>query len=144
VDGGVLPPPSHTVLIANPTADVYGSDLQMKESVAGLRERGWRVVVAVPGRGPLVRELLDLGAEVQLLPYPVLRRASASPAGLARLAVAAPWIVLLFMSLQSDVIHRYASPGGVVVLTIGAAACLVAYRAMMRIGRLPTERRLLS
>jgi len=62
----------------------------------------------------------------------------------ARLAVAAPWIVLLFMSLQSDVIHRYASPGGVVVLTIGAAACLVAYRAMMRIGRLPTERRLLS
>jgi tight adherence protein B len=62
----------------------------------------------------------------------------------ARLAVAAPWIVLLFMSLQSDVIHRYASPGGVVVLAIGGAACLVAYRAMMRIGRLPVERRILS
>jgi tight adherence protein B len=60
----------------------------------------------------------------------------------ARLAVAAPWIVLLFMSLQSDVIHRYASPGGVVVLGVGATACLVAYRAMMRIGRLPVERRL--
>jgi tight adherence protein B len=62
----------------------------------------------------------------------------------ARLAVAAPWIVLLFMSLQSDVIRRYASPGGVVVLAIGGVACLVAYRAMMRIGRLPVERRLLS
>lgn len=62
----------------------------------------------------------------------------------ARLAVAAPWIVLLFMSLQSEVIHRYASPGGVVVLAVGAAACLVAYRLMMRIGRLPTERRILS
>jgi tight adherence protein B len=62
----------------------------------------------------------------------------------ARLAVAAPWIVLLLMSLQSDVIHRYATPGGVVVLAVGAAACLVAYRAMMRIGRLPVERRLLS
>ncbi|MDH2413955.1 type II secretion system F family protein [Nocardioides sp. CER19] len=62
----------------------------------------------------------------------------------ARLAVAAPWIVLLFMSLQSEVIHRYASPGGVLVLAIGAAACLVAYRAMMRIGRLPVERRILS
>ena len=60
----------------------------------------------------------------------------------ARLAVAAPWIVLLFMSLQSDVIRRYASPGGVVVLAIGGAACLVAYRLMMRIGRLPVERRL--
>ena len=62
----------------------------------------------------------------------------------ARLAVAAPWIVLLFMSFQSDVIRRYASPGGVVVLAAGAAACLVAYRLMMRIGRLPTERRILS
>ena len=84
----MLPPPAPTVLITNPTADVYGSDLQMKESVAGLRERGWRVVVAVPEEGPLVPALLDLGAEVQPLGFPVLRRASASPAGLARLAVA--------------------------------------------------------
>src|SRR4051812_6126521 len=62
----------------------------------------------------------------------------------ARLAVAAPWLVLLFMSLQSEIIHRYASPAGVVVLAFGAAACVVAYRLMMRIGRLPTERRILS
>jgi len=62
----------------------------------------------------------------------------------ARLAVAAPWLVLLFMSVQSDVIRRYASPGGVVVLAIGGAACVVAYRAMMRLGRLPVERRILS
>ena len=34
----------------------------------------------------------------------------------ARLAVAAPWLVLLLMSFQSDVIRRYASPAGVVVL----------------------------
>lgn len=62
----------------------------------------------------------------------------------ARLAVAAPWLVLLFMSLQTDVIRRYASPAGVVVLAGGAAACLVAYRLMMRLGRLPTERRILA
>lgn len=62
----------------------------------------------------------------------------------ARLAVASPWIVLLFMSFQAEVIHRYASPGGVVVLAIGAVTCVVAYRLMMRIGRLPTERRILS
>jgi len=62
----------------------------------------------------------------------------------ARLAVAAPWLVLLFMTFQSDVIHRYASPAGVAVLAGGAAACLVAYRLMMRLGRLPTERRVLS
>ena len=62
----------------------------------------------------------------------------------ARLAVAAPWLVLLLMSLQSEVIHRYASPGGVAVLVFGGIACVVAYRLMMRIGRLPTERRILS
>ena len=62
----------------------------------------------------------------------------------ARLAVAAPWLVLLLMSFQSDVIHRYASPVGVVVLALGAGACVVAYRLMMRIGRLPAERRILS
>jgi tight adherence protein B len=62
----------------------------------------------------------------------------------ARLAVAAPWVVLLFMSFQSEVIRRYASPGGVTVLVAGAAACVVAYRLMMWIGRLPTERRVMS
>ena len=62
----------------------------------------------------------------------------------ARLAVAAPWMVLLFMVGQPDVIQRYNSTGGVVVLVFGAAACLVAYRLMMRIGRLPVERRILS
>ena len=62
----------------------------------------------------------------------------------ARLAVAAPWLVLLFMSFQSEVIRRYASPAGVLVLAVGAGLCLVAYRLMMRIGRLPVERRILS
>jgi tight adherence protein B len=62
----------------------------------------------------------------------------------ARLAVAAPWLVLLFMSFQGQVIQRYASPGGVLVLAVGAGLCVVAYRLMMRIGRLPVERRILS
>ena len=62
----------------------------------------------------------------------------------ARLAVAAPWLVLLMLSFQRDVISRYASPAGVVVLVAGGACCLVAYRLMVRIGRLPEERRILS
>lgn len=62
----------------------------------------------------------------------------------ARLAVAAPWLVLLIMSLQGEVVRRYASPGGVVVLVIGAVLCVAAYWLMMRIGRLPTEKRILS
>jgi tight adherence protein B len=62
----------------------------------------------------------------------------------ARLAVAAPWLVLLLLSFQREVITRYASPAGAVVLAIGAVACVGAYRVMLRIGRLPTERRVMS
>jgi tight adherence protein B len=62
----------------------------------------------------------------------------------ARLAVAAPWIVLLTLSFQQEVISRYASTAGVMVLGLGALSCLVAYRLMVRIGRLPQERRVLS
>ncbi len=62
----------------------------------------------------------------------------------ARLAVAAPWLVLLTMAFQSEVIQRYSSTAGVLVLAIGAGSCAVAYRVMVRIGRLPTERRILA
>jgi tight adherence protein B len=61
----------------------------------------------------------------------------------ARLAVAAPWLVLLLLSFQHDVIARYASAAGIVVLLTGAAMCGSAYWLMMRIGRLPVERRIL-
>ena len=62
----------------------------------------------------------------------------------ARLAVAAPWLVLLLLCFQPEVIHRYASRAGVTVLIGGAVLCAIAYRLMVRIGRLPTERRILS
>ncbi|MGE5720372.1 MAG: type II secretion system F family protein [Nocardioidaceae bacterium] len=62
----------------------------------------------------------------------------------ARLAVAAPWLVLLMLSFQREVISRYASGAGVVVLVVGGACCVLAYRVMLRIGRLPEERRILS
>ncbi len=62
----------------------------------------------------------------------------------ARLAVAAPWAVLLLMSFQRDVVGRYASLTGAIVLLGGAGVCLVAYRLMVRIGRLPVEQRVLA
>jgi tight adherence protein B len=62
----------------------------------------------------------------------------------ARLAVAAPWAVLLAMSSQPDAVHAFASADGALVLGAGAAACVVAFRVMLRIGRLPGERRVLA
>ena len=61
----------------------------------------------------------------------------------ARLAVAAPWLVLLLLGTQSQTLTAYDSPGGTVLLAIGAAVCAVAYRVMLRIGRLPEDRRVL-
>ncbi|GAB3832462.1 type II secretion system F family protein [Kribbella italica] len=61
----------------------------------------------------------------------------------ARVAVAAPWLVLGLLSFQGDVIQRYNSPTGALVIGIGAVVCVVAYRVMLRIGRLPEPERVL-
>jgi tight adherence protein B len=105
---------------------------------------GLRIAREVGGGelGPLLRNLSSyLRAESRTRAELESRQAWAVNG--ARLAVAAPWLVLLFLSFQPEVIHRYSSPGGVVILVGGAAVCLVAYRIMLRIGRLPTERRIL-
>jgi tight adherence protein B len=62
----------------------------------------------------------------------------------ARLAVAAPWLVLLMLGTQSQTVEAYDTPAGTLLLAIGAAACIVAYRMMLRIGRLPAEQRVLQ
>lgn len=62
----------------------------------------------------------------------------------ARIAVAAPWLVLLAMSVQPDALDAFASVDGAIVLGGGAVACVVAYRLMERIGRLPVDRRVLA
>jgi tight adherence protein B len=61
----------------------------------------------------------------------------------ARLAVAAPWIVLALLATRPQSVQAYDRPAGAVVLAIGAACSLVAYRVMIRIGRLPEEQRVL-
>jgi tight adherence protein B len=61
----------------------------------------------------------------------------------ARLAVTAPWLVLLLLATQSTTLAAYDTPTGALVLAAGGAVCVVAYRIMVRIGRLPQERRVL-
>jgi len=61
----------------------------------------------------------------------------------ARLAVTAPWLVLLLLATQPATLEAYDSRTGVAVLAIGGGMCMVAYRAMLRVGRLPDERRVL-
>jgi len=62
----------------------------------------------------------------------------------ARLAVAAPWVVLLLLATQSTTLAAYDSPVGMALLIGGGVVCLVAYRLMLRIGRLPEDVRVLQ
>ena len=80
---------SPAVLMAHPSSELYGADRVMLETVEGLVEQGSRVVVTVPQTGPLVAELEARGATVSLCPSPVLRKSSANPLGLLKLAVEA-------------------------------------------------------
>ena len=61
----------------------------------------------------------------------------------ARLAVAAPWVVLGLLSLRPEAVDAYNTPQGLVVLLLGGGLCILAYRIMIRIGRLPSEQRVL-
>ncbi|RBY95888.1 type II secretion system protein F [Blastococcus sp. TF02-8] len=62
----------------------------------------------------------------------------------ARLAVAAPWVVLLLLATQSATLAAYDSAAGTAILLGGGAVCLFAYRVMLRIGRLPEDVRVLQ
>jgi len=61
----------------------------------------------------------------------------------ARLAAAAPWVVLAMMSVQAESLRAYSSAAGTAVLLGGAVVTVLAYRLMVRIGRLPEDERVL-
>ncbi len=61
----------------------------------------------------------------------------------ARLALAAPWVLLLLLSTRPSAVAAYNTSAGAVVLLAGGGVSLLAYRVMIRVARLPTERRVL-
>lgn len=61
----------------------------------------------------------------------------------ARLAVAAPWVVLAMLCTRPESIQAYATTSGTVILLVGAAVSAAAYRIMVFIGRLPEDHRVL-
>ena len=105
----LMPEPLRTVLIAHPGADLYGSDRVMLETLAGLLERGVRVVLTAPIGGPLLSAARSLGAETHVVAVPVLRRASMRPRALARVvtgSVVAPLrIRALLRQVRPDAVY---------------------------------------
>ncbi len=62
----------------------------------------------------------------------------------ARLAVAAPWITVAILCTRPEAVSAYASAGGSIVLLGAGALTVLAYRLMLRIGRLPVDPRVLQ
>jgi tight adherence protein B len=61
----------------------------------------------------------------------------------ARLAVAAPWIVMLLLATRPEAVQAYNTPLGAGVLLGGLVVSLICYSVMLRIGALPADERVL-
>ncbi|GHD08818.1 type II secretion system F family protein [Zhihengliuella salsuginis] len=62
----------------------------------------------------------------------------------ARLAVGAPWAILLLLSMQPQAVAAYSTWTGAGVLLGGLLVSLICYRVMLRIGSLPEEERVIK
>lgn len=100
VAGGQAP----VVVVVHPGAELYGSDRMVLESVRGLvTPPGTRVLVVLPGEGPLADALRESGAEVTVLPMPVLRKAALRPRGFLGLLASSARSVLPTVRLLRSV-----------------------------------------
>lgn len=72
----------------------------------------------------------------------LIARQSWTTAG-ARLATAAPWVVLALLSTRRETAQAFDSPLGIIILVLGAGFSALAYALMLRFGRLPEEERVL-
>jgi glycosyltransferase involved in cell wall biosynthesis len=97
------------VLIAHPSAELYGSDRVALESARAFREAGWAVDVTLLDEGPLRALLEAAGCRVTVQAAPVLRKAYLSPTGLLRLlaetARRTPGMVRLLRRGRYDVVY---------------------------------------
>lgn len=107
---------ANTVLIANPGADLYGSDRMVVESVKALVGAGFTVFVTVPGPGPLIELLTAAGATVLEQPTPIIRKSLLSPRGLLQLvsetlgALAPSWRLLKHTNAGTVVVNTITPP----------------------------------
>jgi tight adherence protein B len=114
--------------LADPIADRILETLRMAREVGGSD-----VTSVLRGLAGYLREDAALRAEV------VARQSWIRNA--ARLGVAAPWLLLLVLASRPETLVAYDSTAGASLILVGVAVTLVAYRAMVALGRLPEERR---
>jgi tight adherence protein B len=114
--------------LADPVADRILETLRMAREVGGSD-----VTAVLRGLSGYLREDAALRGEL------VSRQSWIRNA--ARLGVAAPWLLLLVLASRHETIVAYDSPAGTMLIIGGVAVSIVAYQAMIALGRLPEERR---
>ncbi|MFI8594085.1 type II secretion system F family protein [Microbacterium sp. NPDC078428] len=114
--------------LADPVADRIIETLRMARQVGGTK-----LGTVLRALASSVREEAALRAEVDARQSWV--RAAAA------LGVIAPWVVLVLLASRPEGARAYSSPEGILLVLGGAAVSVVAYRLMLRLGRLPEQAR---
>jgi succinoglycan biosynthesis protein ExoM len=114
-----------TVLVAHPSADLYGSDRMTLETVTAMREQDADVVVTLPVDGPLAAEVRSRGARVVVHRVPVLRKHALTPRGFLALVATALAAVPGSVRLLREV-----RPGTVYVATVTLPLWLLLARCL--------------
>jgi glycosyltransferase involved in cell wall biosynthesis len=114
---------SGPVLCVHPNVELYGSDRMFLATVEALASAGVRPVAVLPCEGPLVARLVDSGCEVQIRPFPVLRKKE------VRGRRALTWLLRSVMSIAITVRWlRQVRPSTVYVSTLIAPGWVIAAR----------------
>ena len=115
-------------VLADPVADRIVETLRMARQVGGTE-----LVPVLRALSTSVRADAALRAEVEARQSWIR--------GAAVLGLIAPWVVLTLLALRPEGARAYASAEGAILIIVGAAVSFLAYRVMLRIGRLPEPRR---
>ncbi|WP_010525880.1 type II secretion system F family protein [Nesterenkonia sp. F] len=133
----------------------YRSGQNLGTALVGLKDRladpvGDRIVIALTitrevGGSDLGRLLSTLGEFLRedARTRSELEARQSWTVNAAKLAVAAPWIVVLLLSTQAEAADAYRGLEGMAVLAGGLVVSVVCYQLMLRIGALPKEGRVL-
>jgi tight adherence protein B len=114
--------------LADPVADRLLETIRMAREVGGTE-----IAHVLRGLSGYLRDDAALRAEV--------RSRQSWVRNAARLGVAAPWLLLVVLASKPETVQAYDSLAGTILLLVGLAVTVVAYRAMVALGRLPEARR---
>lgn len=114
--------------LADPIADRIVETLRMARQVGGTE-----LTAVLRALGTSVRADAAVRGEVEARQSWIR--------GAAVLGAVAPWVILGLLVLRPEGADAYGTPEGVLVIVIGAAVSVTAFRIMTRIGRLPEPRR---